>query len=51
MITQEKVDAGIISRLYGLQHEDKYNVARSTIIHKSKSISASLVDQVKLPFP
>ena len=32
LIAQEKVDAGIISRLYGLQHEDKYNVARSTII-------------------
>ncbi len=31
-IAQEKVDAGIISRLYGLQHEDKYNVDRSTII-------------------
>ena len=26
------MDAGIISRLYGLQHEDEYNVARSTII-------------------
>jgi len=32
LIAQEKVDAGIISRLYGLQHEDEYNVARSTII-------------------
>ncbi len=32
LITQEKVDAGIISRLYGLQHEDEYNAARSTII-------------------
>jgi signal transduction histidine kinase/CheY-like chemotaxis protein len=32
LIAQEKADAGIISRLYGLQHEDKYNVARSTII-------------------
>ncbi len=32
LIAQEKVDAGIISRLYGLQHEDKYNVKRSTII-------------------
>jgi signal transduction histidine kinase len=32
LIAQEKVDAGIISRLYGLQHEDKFNVARSTII-------------------
>jgi signal transduction histidine kinase/CheY-like chemotaxis protein len=31
-IAQEKVDAGIISRLYGLQHEDKFKVARSTII-------------------
>ncbi len=32
LIAQEKVDAGIISRLYGLQHENEYNVARSTII-------------------
>ena len=32
LIAQEKVDAGIISRLYGLQHEDEYNAARSTII-------------------
>ncbi len=32
LIAQEKVDAGIISRLYGLQHEDKFKVARSTII-------------------
>ena len=32
LIAHGKVDAGIISRLYGLQHEDKYNVARSTII-------------------
>jgi len=32
LIAQEKVDAGIISRLYGLQHEDDYNVKRSTII-------------------
>jgi signal transduction histidine kinase/ActR/RegA family two-component response regulator len=32
LIAQGKLDAGIISRLYGLQHEDKYNVARSTII-------------------
>ncbi len=31
-IAQEKVDAGIISRLYGLQHEDKFNVDRSTVI-------------------
>ncbi len=32
LIAQEQVNAGIISRLYGLQHEDKYNVDRSTII-------------------
>ena len=32
LIAQEKVDAGIISRLYGLQHENEYNVTRSTII-------------------
>ena len=32
LIAQEKVDAGIMSRLYGLQHEDEYNVDRSTII-------------------
>jgi len=32
LTSQEKVDAGIISRLYGLQHEDRYNVVRSTII-------------------
>lgn len=32
LIEQKKVDAGIISRLYGLQNEDNYNVARSTII-------------------
>ena len=32
LIAQEKVDAGIISRLNGLQHEDDYNVKRSTII-------------------
>ena len=32
LIVQEKVDAGIMSRLYGLQHEDAYNVDRSTII-------------------
>ncbi len=32
LIAQKKVGAGIISRLYGLQHEDKYKVARSTII-------------------
>ena len=32
LIALKKVDAGIISRLYGLQYEDKYNVARSTII-------------------
>jgi signal transduction histidine kinase/CheY-like chemotaxis protein len=32
LIAQKKVDAGIVSRLYGLQHEDKYNVVRSTII-------------------
>ena len=32
LIAQEKVDAGIISRLYGLQHEDEYNAVRSTII-------------------
>ena len=32
LIAQEKVDAGIISRLYGLQHEDEYDAARSTII-------------------
>ena len=32
LIAQEKVDAGIMSRLYGLQHEDAYNVDRSTII-------------------
>jgi signal transduction histidine kinase/ActR/RegA family two-component response regulator len=32
LIVQEKVDAGIISRLYGLQHEAKYEVDRSTII-------------------
>jgi signal transduction histidine kinase/CheY-like chemotaxis protein len=32
LIAQEKVDAGIISRLYGLQHENEYDVARSTII-------------------
>jgi signal transduction histidine kinase len=32
LIAQEKVDAGIISRLYGLQHEAKYKVARSAII-------------------
>ena len=32
LIAHEKVDAGIISRLYGLQHEDKFNVDRSTII-------------------
>jgi signal transduction histidine kinase/ActR/RegA family two-component response regulator len=32
LIAQEKVDAGIISRLYGLQNEDKYNVDRSTVI-------------------
>ena len=31
-IAQEKVDAGIISRLYGLQHEDKFNVDRSTVL-------------------
>ena len=31
-IAQEKVSAGIISRLYGLQHEDNYKVKRSTII-------------------
>ena len=31
-VAQEKVDAGIISRLYGLQYEVKYNVDRSTII-------------------
>ena len=31
-IAQGKVDAGIISRLYGLQHEDKFNVDRSTVI-------------------
>jgi len=32
LIAQEKVDAGIISRLYGLQHENEYNVDRSTVI-------------------
>ena len=32
LIAQEKVDAGIVSRLYGLQHEAKYKVDRSTII-------------------
>ena len=32
LLAQEKVDAGIISRLYGLQHEDNYKVKRSTII-------------------
>jgi signal transduction histidine kinase/CheY-like chemotaxis protein len=32
LIAQEKVDAGIISRLYGLQHEDEYDADRSTII-------------------
>ena len=32
LLAQEKVDAGIISRLYGLQQEDHYNVKRSTII-------------------
>ena len=32
VLAKEKVDAGIISRLYGLQHEDKYDVKRSTII-------------------
>ena len=32
VLAKEEVDAGIISRLYGLQHEDKYNVKRSTII-------------------
>ena len=31
-IAQEKVDAGIISRLYGLQLEKNYDVKRSTII-------------------
>jgi signal transduction histidine kinase/ActR/RegA family two-component response regulator len=32
LIAQEKVDAGIISRLYGIQHEDEFDVDRSTII-------------------
>ncbi len=32
LIAQEKVDAGIISRLYGLQHENEYNADRSTVI-------------------
>jgi signal transduction histidine kinase/ActR/RegA family two-component response regulator len=32
LIAQEKVDAGIISRLYGLQHENKFKVARSNIL-------------------
>ena len=31
-VAQGKVDAGIISRLYGLQHDNEYNVNRSTII-------------------
>ena len=31
-IAQGKVDAGIISRLYGLQHEDKFDVDRSTVL-------------------
>jgi signal transduction histidine kinase/CheY-like chemotaxis protein len=32
VLAKEKVDAGIISRLYGLQNEDKFDVKRSTII-------------------
>ncbi len=32
LIAQEKVDAGIISRLYGLQHENKFKVARSNVL-------------------
>ncbi len=32
LIAHKKVDAGIISRLYGLQHDKNYNVTRSTII-------------------
>ena len=31
-VAQAKADAGIISRLYGLQHDATYNVDRSTIV-------------------
>jgi signal transduction histidine kinase/ABC-type amino acid transport substrate-binding protein len=32
LVDQKKADAGVISRLYGLQHENEYNIDRTTII-------------------
>ncbi len=38
MIHEKKVDAGIVNRIYGYTHEDRYNVVRSPIVFSPASL-------------
>lgn len=39
MVSDNRVDGGVISRLYGLLHEHEYNVTRSTVIFNPINVS------------